>query len=152
MHAHDLARPYPTVSADDDARAAVRLVVRHQLPALLVLDRDDYPYAVIPAARVIRALLPWYLRENPVLAAGADDRFDEEARETMTGRSVAEWLPRGPLTPPVVGPDASPAQVAVVMARKDSPLVAVVERDTDKATVIGAITATALLEHFIGGS
>ncbi|WP_328350827.1 hypothetical protein OG800_06080 [Streptomyces sp. NBC_00445] len=104
MRAHDLAAPYPTVSADDALRAA-RLLVREQLPALLVLDRDDYPYAVVPSARVIGALLPWY----------------------MTGRSVTEWLPRR-ITPPVV------------------------ERGGDKATLIGAVTATALLEHFIGGS
>ncbi|MEU6379301.1 CBS domain-containing protein [Streptomyces sp. NPDC046909] len=140
------------MSADDDALAAARLVVRHQLPALLDLDRDGYPYAVVPATRVISALLPWYLRESPVLAAETDDHFNEEAREAMNWRSVAEWLPRGRLTPPVVGPDASPAQIATLMARKDSPLVAVVERDADQTAVTGAITATALLEHFIGGS
>ncbi|MFJ4791075.1 CBS domain-containing protein [Streptomyces sp. NPDC088794] len=152
MRAHELASPYPTVSADDDALDAARLLVREQLPVLLVLDRDDYPYAAVPSARVISALLPWYMRDGPLLAAEVNDHFEEEAREAMTGRPVAEWLPRGRVTPPVVGPDAAPSQIAVLMARKDIPLVAVVERNGDKATLIGAVTAAALLEHFIGGS
>ena len=38
------------------------------------------------------------------------------------------------------------------MARKEIPLVAVVERNGDKAALIGAVTAVALLEHFVGGS
>ncbi|WP_405905279.1 MULTISPECIES: CBS domain-containing protein [unclassified Streptomyces] len=147
MRAHDLARPYPTVFADDDALDAARLVVREQLPALLVVDRDEYPYAVVPSARVISALLPSYMREEPVLAAEADDRCSEGARESMT-----EWLPRGRIPPPVVGPDTSPAQITALMARKDTPVVAVVERDGAKATLIGAVTVAALLEHFLGGS
>ncbi len=93
MHAHELAGPYPTVSAAADALDAARLLVREQLPALLVLDRDDYPYAVVPSARVISALLPWYMREGPIPAAGVDDHFDEEAREAMTGRSVTMGVP-----------------------------------------------------------
>ncbi|KKD07650.1 CBS domain-containing protein [Streptomyces sp. WM6386] len=145
MRARDLASPYPTVSADGDALDAARLLVPEQLPALLVVDRDGCPYAAVPAARVISALLPRYMREGPVLAADVDDRFEEEAREAMTGRSVAEWLPRGRVTPPVVGPDAVPSQIAVLMVRKDIPLVAVVERNGDKATLIGAVTAAALM-------
>ncbi|MXM63909.1 CBS domain-containing protein [Streptomyces sp. HUCO-GS316] len=152
MRACDLAGPYPTVSTDDDARDAAFLLVQERLPALLVLDRDDYPYAVVPSARVIGALLPWYMREGPIPTIVVDDHFDEEAREGMAGRSVTEWLPRGRITPPVVGPDAPPLQIAALMARKDTPIVAVVERNGDKATLIGAVTATALLEHIIGGS
>jgi CBS domain-containing protein len=81
-----------------------------------------------------------------------DDRFDDEAREAVSGRSVAEWLPRRRLTPGVVGPDVSPMHIAALMARKDCPVVAVVERDGGRATLIGAVTADALLNHFIGDS
>ncbi|KAB1149978.1 CBS domain-containing protein [Streptomyces luteolifulvus] len=152
MRARDLAGPYPTVSADADALDAARLLIQERLPALLVLDRDDHPYAVVPSARVIGALLPWYMREGPIPTTVVDVHFDEEAREGMAGRSVTDWLPRGRITPAVVGPDAPPSQIAALMARKDTPIVAVVERNSDKATLIGAVTATALLEHIIGGS
>ncbi|WP_367318681.1 CBS domain-containing protein [Streptomyces sp. HUAS ZL42] len=138
MRARDLAGPYPTVSTDDDVRDAARLLVRAQLPALLVLDRDDYPYAVVPSARVIGALSPWYMREGPIPTIVVDDHFEEEAS--------------GRVTPAVVGPDAPPSQIAGLMARKDTPIVAVVEPNGDRTSLIGAVTATALLEHIIGGS
>ncbi|MGW3413121.1 CBS domain-containing protein [Streptomyces sp. NPDC000888] len=153
MRARDLASPYPAVSADDDAFEAARLVVRGRLPALLVLNRDEYPHAIVPAARIVKAILPEYVQADPRLAAATDDGLDDDAREAMTGRSVAEWLPLGCLlTPAVVGPDASPLMIAALMAHKDTPIVAVVERNGDRATLIGAVTAAALLEHFIGGS
>lgn len=152
MRARNLASPYPTVSADDDALEAARLVMRERLPALLVLNPDEYPHAIVPATHLVKAVLPEYVQEDPRLAAVTDDGLDD-ARESMTGRSVAEWLPLSRLlTPAVVGPDASPMMIAALMAHKNVPVVAVVERDGDKATLIGAVTAAALLEHFIGGS
>ncbi len=152
MRARDLARPYPVVTVDDDAQEAARLLARERLPALLVVDQEGYPYAIVPAAQVLRALVPQYVLDDPILAAVVDDRFDDESREAVGGRSVAEWLPRGRLTPGVVGPDVSPMHIAALMARKDCPVVAVIERDGGKATLIGAVTADTLLDHFIGGS
>ncbi|MEU9207761.1 hypothetical protein AB0D27_07340 [Streptomyces sp. NPDC048415] len=156
MRAREMAESYPTVSVDDDAVAAARLVVRERLPALpalLVLDRDEYPYAIVPAAHIVKALVPDFVQEDPRLAAVIDDRLDDDARESMTGRSVAEWLPRGHLhTAAVVGPDASPMQIATFMTRMDTAVVAVVERDGDQAMLIGAVVAAAVLDHFIGGS
>lgn len=152
MRARDLAGPYPTVSADDDAFEAARLVVRERLPALLILNRDEYPHAIVPAAHLVKAILPEYVQEDPRLAAVTDGGLDDDAREAMTGQSVAEWLPLSRLlAPAVVGPDASPMMIAALMAHKDVPVVAVVERNGDKATLIGAVTAAALLEHVIGG-
>jgi hypothetical protein len=76
MRTRDLARPHPAVPADDDAREAARLIVRERLPALLVIDRDEYPYAIVPATRVVHALVPEYVREDPLLASLIDDRLD----------------------------------------------------------------------------
>ena len=152
MYARDLARSYPTVSADDDALDAVRLVTRGQLPALLVLDPDQYPYAIVSATRLVTALVPDSVQDDPLLASVIDDRFDDDVRASMVGRSVIEWLPRRTITAAVVGPDASAMQIAALMARKDTSVVAVVEHSGDKAALIGAITAARLLEHFTGGS
>ncbi|MFJ8533574.1 hypothetical protein [Streptomyces sp. NPDC093591] len=52
----------------------------------------------------------------------------------------------------MVGPDVSPMHMAALMARKDCPVVAVIERDGDTTRLIGAVTADILLEHFVGGS
>ncbi|MCX4854930.1 hypothetical protein [Streptomyces canus] len=68
------------MSTDDDALAAARLMVQNLVPALLVLDSDEYPYAVVRAARVINASVRRYLRQGPLAATGIDDHFGEEAR------------------------------------------------------------------------
>jgi CBS domain-containing protein len=149
-HARDLAHPYPTVRVDDDAQEAARLLVREQLPALLVLDQVECPYAIVPAAQLLGALVPEHDRLDPLLTLIAD-RLDGAARETLSGRSVADWLPRHRVTPGLVGPEDSPSEVAALMTRKGCPVVAVIDRDGGAVTLLGAITADVLLEHFIGG-
>ncbi|MGW3652068.1 CBS domain-containing protein [Streptomyces sp. NPDC000878] len=147
--ARDLARPYPTVRVDDDAQEAARLLVRERLPALLVLDQVECPYAMVPAAELLTALVPECDRQD-LLPAMIGDRFDD-VRGALSGRPVADWLPRRRVTPGLVGPEESPLEVAALMTRKDCPVVAVIERDDGTVTLLGAITADVLLEHFIGG-
>ncbi|GGR92678.1 hypothetical protein GCM10010269_34650 [Streptomyces humidus] len=148
--ARDLARPYPTVRVDDDAQDAARLLVRERLPALLVLDQVDCPYAIVPTAQLLSALVPESDPLDPLLTLIAD-RMDDGSQETLSGRSVADWLPRRRTTPGLVGPEDSPSEVAALMRRKDCPVVAVIEHDGGAVTLLGAITANVLLEHFIGG-
>ncbi|KOV65594.1 hypothetical protein ADL01_26840 [Streptomyces sp. NRRL WC-3618] len=148
--ARDLARPYPTVRVDDDAQEAARLLVRERLPALLVLDQLECPYAIVPAVQLLGALVPEYDCQD-LLPAMIGDRFDEDVRGVLSGRPVADWLPRHRVTPGLVGPEESPSEVAALMARKDCPVVAVIERDGGAVTLLGAITGDVLLEHFIGG-
>jgi CBS domain-containing protein len=150
MHAHDLAEPYPSVSTDDEAMVAARMLFEQRLPALLVLDPDGQPYAIVPGSQLIRQLVPGYIIEDSLLAAVLDDRHDADVRERLTGLTVAEWLPRRVYSPPFVGPDAHPLQVAALMARTHSPLVAVIEREGSQVRLLGAITAACLMEHFMG--
>lgn len=57
MLARDLAEPYPYVTTDEDAAHAVRLLARHRLPALLVVDADAMPYALVPCAHLLGRLV-----------------------------------------------------------------------------------------------
>ncbi|MFG2026284.1 CBS domain-containing protein [Streptomyces sp. NPDC048825] len=152
MSARELAEPYPFVSTDDDATTAALLLAEHQLPALLVVDTDEQPYAIVPGSQLIGQLLPEYALEDPPLTAVLDDRCLDDVPERMAGLTVAEWLPRRRFWAPVVGPDAGVLQIAALMARAHSPLVAVVERDGDRAQLVGAVTAARLMERLIGGS
>ncbi|MFJ8948191.1 hypothetical protein ACIRG4_33980 [Streptomyces sp. NPDC102395] len=43
---------------DDDAQDAARPLIRERLPALLVLDQVDCPYAIVPTAQFLGALAP----------------------------------------------------------------------------------------------
>jgi CBS domain-containing protein len=69
MRARDLAQPYVTVSQDTSAVEALRALVEHGLPGLLVVDSGGRPYAALPACEAGRALLPGYVRRRP--GAGA---------------------------------------------------------------------------------
>ncbi|MYT27193.1 CBS domain-containing protein [Streptomyces sp. SID7760] len=149
MRARDLAEPFPFVTTDDDAADAARMLAEQSLPALLVLDSDGQPHAIVPGSQLIRQLLPAYIAEDPALAGVAGDQHDGELAERLTGLTVAEWAPRRLYPPPVVGPDAHPMEVAALMARTHSPLVAVIERDGTQVTLLGAVTAARLMQHFL---
>ncbi|MFB7224831.1 hypothetical protein [Streptomyces sp. NPDC056227] len=144
MFARDLAEPYPSVSTDDRAAEAARLPAG-QLPALVVLDTDQRPYSSAPDSQLIKQLLPHYVLEDSHVAAVIDDRTVAEVTEDIAGRTGTERLPPRTHT----GPDAGALQVAAHMARTRSPLVAV-ERDGDQVRLVGAITATRLMERLIG--
>lgn len=152
MLARDLAEPYPHVSTDDSAVDAARLLAAQQLPALLVLDTDQQPYAIVPGSQLIKQLVPDYVLEAPHIAAVIDDRHLAEVTEKIAGLTVTEWLPPRTYTPPVVGPDAGALQVAALMARTHSPLVAVIERNGDQIRLVGAITAARLMQRLLGGT
>ncbi|MGW0761341.1 CBS domain-containing protein [Streptomyces sp. NPDC002814] len=152
MSARELAEPYPSVSTDDDATDAARLLAEYKLPALLVVDPDGQPYAIVPGSQLIGQLVPEYALEDPALAAVIDDQDLDEVPERLAGLTVAEWLPRRRFRPPTVGPGASVMHIAALMARTHTPLVAVVERDGERTRLAGAVTAARLMERLVGGS
>ncbi|MER7519248.1 CBS domain-containing protein [Streptomyces sp. NPDC126499] len=149
MRARDLAESYPYVTTDDDAMDAARLLARDSLPALLVLDADGQPHAIVPGSQVLRQALPEYVIHDPLLASAAGEAIDAEIAERLAGRTVAEWLPRRLFPPPYVGPDATAVEVAALMARTHSPLVAVIERHGGQVRLIGTVTAARLMSCFL---
>ncbi|MFE0130993.1 CBS domain-containing protein [Streptomyces sp. NPDC059037] len=149
MRAHDLAEPYPTVSTDDDAVDAARLFVERKLPALLVLDRDQRPYAIVPGSQLLRVAVPDFVLDEPSLAVKAGDTDLEMLTEQLSGMTVAQWLPPRRILPTVVGPGASAMEIAALMVRTHTPLVAVVESDGRGTRTTGAITAARLMEHLL---
>jgi CBS domain-containing protein len=152
VRARDLAEAYPFVTTDDAAMDAARMLAERSLPALLVLDADGHPYAIVPGSQLVRQLVPRYILEDPRLAAVVDERPDTDVAERLAGLTAAEWAPRSVFPPPVVGPDARPMEVAALMARTRSPLVAVIERDADGVRLLGTVTAARLVAHFIRGT
>lgn len=148
MRARELAqRDFPQVSLDSDAVDAARLLSRERLPGLVVLDTEGHPYTVLPGSQILRFLVPRYVQDDPPLARA----FDEEASDEMCGklvkRTVADLLPDKHDVDeiPIVSPDATVIEIAAVMARMHSPVVAVVDEDE----VLGAITVRRLLDHLL---
>ncbi|MDP9396509.1 MAG: CBS domain-containing protein [Actinomycetota bacterium] len=142
MLARDLAQPFPVVGPDTNALDAARLLAERKLPGLIVLDSDGHPQTVLPGSQVLRFVLPGYVQEDPALARAYDERAADRLCGRLAEHPVRELLPRKRPELPVVDAGATAMEVAAVMARLHSPLVAVV----DGGTLLGAITVAGLLD------
>jgi CBS domain-containing protein len=145
MRARDLAAAFPTVGLDTSALQAARLLASNNLPGLIVVDQHGHPTTILAGTQVLRMAIPRYCIDDPTLARVIDEAHADQILNELTDRTVAELLPdrRGEL--PVVGPDATTLEVAALMARARSPLVAVVDRHE----MLGAITLDALLDRML---
>ncbi len=154
MRARDLAEPFPTVALDDQALDAARLLAEHRLPGVLVVDGPGVPRAVLPASQLVRLLVPDYLVEDPALAAVIDEAHADRLCEELAGVRVRECLPKDAPKPPVADADDTAVEVAALMARTRSPLVAVVARPAARregpGELLGVITASNLLHRLLG--
>ncbi|WP_439676768.1 CBS domain-containing protein [Embleya sp. MST-111070] len=154
MRARDLATQYPVVTLDGDALDAARLVAEQRLPGVLVLDDSGEPYAILPASRLVGLLVPGYVLDDPALAAVIDEPHADRLCRALAGRTVRECLPREKPVPSITGPDATALEVAALMARERSPLIAVIDRPNERPAggprLLGVITASHLLEQLLG--
>ncbi|WP_329058388.1 CBS domain-containing protein [Streptomyces sp. NBC_00117] len=152
MRARDLAVEYEAVDVDSDAIQAARLMAEHKLPGLLVLDRHGEPKAILPASQMIKVLVPAYVVEDPTLAAVVDEKHADRLCQALSGRTVGDCLQDEAARPPVADPDDTALEVAALMARVRSPLVAVVQRADDGPRLLGVITASHLLHELLGAA
>lgn len=142
--AGELAESYGHVTVDDDAAFAVRLMVQCKLPALLVLDSDRQPYAVLSCSQLVNSLAQ---KPGSSPQDSIDTRSAVKLLEEVAGRSVAQWLPAGALPPLVVPADTPILDVGARMAWAHSPVAVVVAPQDGGGRMLGVITAARLLEH-----
>jgi CBS domain len=147
MRARDLVEQIPTVDLDTDAMEAAQTLARHRIPGLVVKDESGHPYTVLPGSQVLRFVIPSYVQDDPQLAAVYDEQAADELIGELTGKPVRDLLPKRQDAHelPVVDGDANSMEVAALMARLRSPLVAVLE----EGEYIGAITVSQLLRHLV---
>lgn len=146
MKARDLAAAFPTVRLTTPAIEAARLLAGADLPGLIVLDDDGRPLTILPGTEVLRMAVPGYILEDPTLAGVVDEAAADVFLRTLGERAVADCLPREHRELPVIGPDATVLEIATMMARTHSPLVAVVD---SAEGMLGAITLDALLDRLV---
>ncbi|MCX2932849.1 CBS domain-containing protein [Mycobacterium sp. CVI_P3] len=142
MRAEQIAEQFPVVALDSGALDAVRLMAEQRLPGLVVTDPQGRPLTILPAWQVVRLLVPAYIQDDPSLAGVLGEQAADRVADKLGGRSVEQVLPKSPPPMQTVNVDDTIVEVAAIMAREHSPLVAVV---ADKQ-LVGVITASRLLE------
>jgi CBS domain-containing protein len=118
------------------------LLAEHRLNGLVVVtNTSETPYAILPASQVVRFIVPGYVQDDPGLAAVLTESMADHAAEKLGGKTIRDMLPKQRQYLPVVHADDTIIEVAELMARVRSPLVAVVK----KRRLHGVITASRLL-------
>lgn len=135
----------PLVSLGTSALEAARVLATRRLPGLIVTDDQGRPYAILPASQVVRFLVPSYIQDDPSLARVLNESVADHAADKLGTRTVRDLLPKDRTELAVVNHDDTVIEVAAIMARLRSPLVAVL----DGRRYLGAIFASRLLEYVL---
>ena len=141
MHAEEIAEEFPVVSIESSALDAARTLAEHRLPGIVVTDAAGKPYAVLPASQVVRFIVPTYVQDDPSLAGVINESWADRAAEKLGGKTVRDVLPEHLLDIPAAHADDTIIEVAALMARLRSPLIAVIK----DGKLHGVITASRLL-------
>lgn len=141
MHAEDIAEDFPVIAIDSNALEAARMLAEHRLPGIVVTDSAGQPYAVLPASQVVRFIVPTYVQDDPSLAGVLDESMANRAGEKLAGKTVRDVLAEHLLDVPAAKADDTIIEVAALMVRLRSPLIAVMKN----GKLHGVITASRLL-------
>ena len=117
------------------------MLAEHRLPGIVVTDASGRPYAVLPASQVVRFIVPRYVQDDPSLAGVINESVANHAADRLGGKTVRDVLPEHLLDVPAADADATIIEVAALMARLRSPLIAVIK----DGKLHGVITASRLL-------
>lgn len=146
MRARDLVVEFPTVRRDTRVVEAARLLAQKDLPGLIIVDDSGRPVTVLPGTDVLQMAVPRYCQDDPALARVIDEAAADVFAHQLGDATVARALPARLRELPVVDDDATALEIAALMARSRSPLVAVVN---DRGLMVGAITLDGLLERVL---
>lgn len=141
MHAEEIAEDFPVVTIDSSALDAARMLAEHRLPGIVVTDASGRPHAVLPASQVVRFIVPQYVQDDPSLAGVLNESAADHAADKLGGKTVRDVLPEHLINVPAAHADDTIIEVAALMARLRSPLIAVMK----DGNLHGVITASRLL-------
>ena len=141
MHAEDIIEEFPVVTVDSNALEAARTLAEHRLPGIVVTDSSGKPYAILPASQVVRFIVPQYVQDDPSLAGVLNESMADRAAEKLRDKTVRDVLPEHLTDVPPAHADDTIIEVAALMARFRTPLIAVMK----EGKLLGVITASRLL-------
>jgi CBS domain-containing protein len=141
VQAAEIDEQFPVVDIDSPAREAARMLAEHSLPGIVVVTADGQLYAVLPASEVVRFIVPSYVQDDPLLAGVLAESMADRAAEKLGAKTLRELLPQHQLTLPAANADDTIIEVAAMMGRLRSPLIAVMKQ----GRLHGVITTSRLL-------
>jgi CBS domain-containing protein len=148
VRAEEIVEEFPVVNIDSPALDAVRLLAQRQLNGLVVVtNTSETPYAILRASQVVRFIVPGYVQEDPGLAGVFTESMADQAAEKLGGKTIRNLLPKQCQYVPVVDADDTIIEVAELMARVLSPLVAVVKRKKLRGVITASRLLAAALKH-----
>jgi CBS domain-containing protein len=147
VHAAEIDEQFPVVDIDSPALEAARMLAENSLPGIVVLTADRQLYAVVPASQVVRFIVPSYVLDDPLLAGVIAESMSDRAAEKLGGKTVRDLLPQHQPKLPAANADDTIVEVAAMMGRLRSPLVAVMKQ----GKMHGVITASRLLAIALKG-
>lgn len=148
MRARELAVRVPTVTPADAVATAVQVMAGAHLPGLIVVDDRGRPHTVLPGTQVLLLTVPRAHREGSSLARTIDEPHADAFWHELGDLTVGACLPRVPARPATVREDATLLEIAALMARMRSPLVAVVDGG---GLLLGGITLDHVLTRLTAG-
>ena len=131
---------------ESPALDAARMLAEHRLPGVVVTDAFGRPHAVLPASQVVRFIVPGYVLDDPSLAGVLNESMADKCGERLAGKKVRDVLPEHLLDVPSADADDTIIEVAAMMARHRTPLLAVIK----DGELHGVITASRLLAATLG--
>ncbi|MFI6800274.1 CBS domain-containing protein [Streptosporangium canum] len=145
MRARDLLTDFSTVTLDTSVLDAARLLAEQDLPGLIVVDESGLPFSILAGTQVLALAVPGYCQDDPALARVVDEAHADAFLHAVAGQTVRQALPPKPRELPVTDPGATVLEIAALMARTRTPLVAVVS----EGRLQGAVTLQALMDRML---
>jgi CBS domain-containing protein len=139
--AAEISEEFPVVPIDSPVLEAARMLAENRLPGIVVVTADGRPCAVLPASEVVGFMVPGYVRDDPLLAGVLAEAIADRAAARLGGKTLRDLLPRHRPALPVADAADTIIEVAEIMGRLRSPLVAVMKH----GRLVGVIAASRLL-------
>ncbi|WP_235206524.1 CBS domain-containing protein [Actinomadura welshii] len=130
------------MTRDDSIAHAIQVMALGRLPGLIVVDEAQRPEVVLPGTQVLRLAVPVAYQEDPALTRTVDEAHADVFWHEIRDRKVGDCLDKHTPRPVIVRSSATLLELATVMARQRSPLVAVVD---DAGLLTGAVILDRLL-------
>lgn len=137
----------PTAYERENAWDAARRVAWSKRPALVVLNDDDYPVAVLSTSRIVSMIVPRYIRDDHNLAHVLRGSASEEIMRTFGDKTVGDVVAEQERhrEVPILNVDDTTIEAAVLMASLISPIIALVEN----GRYAGVVSGNSLLRHIL---